>query len=121
MPDFIEPQLCKVVERPPAGAGYAHEIKFDGYRVQLRVQNGKAQIRTRSGLDWTAQFAAIAKVAKDLPDCIIDGEICAVDDNNLPSFAAAAGGAGRRQVRGPRVLRVRSADRRQGGHAARCL
>jgi bifunctional non-homologous end joining protein LigD len=87
MPDFIEPQLCKVVERPPAGAGFAHEIKFDGYRVQLRVQNGKAQIRTRSGLDWTQQFAAVAKVAKDLPDCIVDGEICAVEDNNLPSFA----------------------------------
>src|SRR5688572_27520586 len=88
LPDFIEPQLCKVVERPPAGSGYAHEIKFDGYRVQLRVQNGKAQIRTRSGLDWTRQFSAIAKVARDLPDCIVDGEVCAVDKNNMPSFAA---------------------------------
>jgi bifunctional non-homologous end joining protein LigD len=87
MPDFIEPQLCKLIERPPASAGYAHEIKFDGYRVQLRVQNGKAQIRTRSGLDWTTQFAAIAKVAKALPDCIVDGEVCAVEKNNLPSFA----------------------------------
>ena len=44
-------------------------------------------IRTRSGLDWTTQFAAIAKVAKALPDCIVDGEVCAVDANNLPSFA----------------------------------
>jgi len=88
MPEFIEPQLCKVVERPPAGTGYAHEIKFDGYRVQLRVQNGKAQVRTRSGLNWTKQFAAIAKVARDLPDCIVDGEVCALDGNNMPSFAA---------------------------------
>jgi bifunctional non-homologous end joining protein LigD len=87
LPDFIEPQLCKLVERPPAGPGWAHEIKFDGYRVQLRVQKRKAQIRTRSGLDWTDQFAAIAKVARALPDCIIDGEVCAVDDNNMPSFA----------------------------------
>jgi bifunctional non-homologous end joining protein LigD len=88
MPEFIEPQLCKVVERPPAGPGYAHEIKFDGYRVQLRVQNGKAEIRTRSGLNWTRQFAAVAEVAADLPDCILDGEVCAVDSKNMPSFAA---------------------------------
>jgi bifunctional non-homologous end joining protein LigD len=86
MPDFIEPQLAKVVERPPAGAGYAHEIKFDGYRVQVRVQNRKAQIRTRTGLDWTKKFAAVAKAAKALPDGIFDGEICALDDDNLPSF-----------------------------------
>jgi bifunctional non-homologous end joining protein LigD len=88
IPEFIEPQLTKLVERPPAGAGWAHEIKFDGYRVQLRVQNGEARIRTRSGLDWTGQFSAIAKAARDLPDCILDGEICAVDKNNMPSFAA---------------------------------
>jgi bifunctional non-homologous end joining protein LigD len=87
VPDFIEPQLAKVVERPPAGAGYAHEIKFDGYRVQVRVQEHKAQIRTRTGLDWTKKFAAVARAARALPDGIYDGEICALDDDNLPSFA----------------------------------
>ena len=87
VPEFIEPQLAKVVDRPPAGAGYAHEIKFDGYRVQVRVQTRKAQIRTRTGLDWTRKFAAVAKAAKALPDGIYDGEICALDDDNLPSFA----------------------------------
>jgi bifunctional non-homologous end joining protein LigD len=87
LPEFIEPQLCKVVERPPGGSGYAHEIKFDGYRVQVRVQNRKAQIRTRTGLDWTKKFAAVAKSAKALPDGIYDGEICALDEDNLPSFA----------------------------------
>jgi bifunctional non-homologous end joining protein LigD len=88
MPDFIEPQLCKPLDRPPAGAGWLHEIKLDGYRVQLRVQNGKARIRTRTGLDWTEQFAAIAKAARTLPDCIVDGEVCALDEKNLPSFPA---------------------------------
>ena len=86
VPDFIEPQLCKSVERPPGGAGFAHEIKFDGYRVQVRVQNRKVQIRTRTGIDWTKKFAAVAKAAKTLPDGIFDGEICALDDDNLPSF-----------------------------------
>lgn len=87
LPEFIEPQLAKVVERPPAGAGYAHEIKFDGYRVQLRVQSHKVQIRTRTGLDWTKKFSAVARAAKSLPDGIYDGEICALDEHNLPSFA----------------------------------
>ncbi|HET9865137.1 MAG TPA: DNA ligase D, partial [Steroidobacteraceae bacterium] len=86
IPEFIEPQLAKLVERPPPGPGYAHEIKFDGYRVQVRVQRGKATVRTRSGLDWTDTFAAIANVARELPDCIIDGEICALDKKNMPSF-----------------------------------
>ncbi len=88
LPNFIAPQLCKLVDRPPAAPGWVHEVKFDGYRAQLRVQEGAARIRTRRGLDWTDDFAAIAKVAQALPDCIIDGEICALDHQQLPSFAA---------------------------------
>ena len=88
MPTFVTPQLCKLVERPPASVGWAHEVKFDGYRAQLRVQAGEARIRTRSGLDWTQQFSAIAASARTLPDCIIDGEICALDHYEVPSFAA---------------------------------
>jgi bifunctional non-homologous end joining protein LigD len=87
-PRFIEPQLCKSVERPPVGAGWAHEIKFDGYRVQLRVEAGKAAIRTRKGLDWTDRFCAIADAGAALPDAIIDGEICALDKAGQPAFAA---------------------------------
>ena len=88
LPTFIIPQLCKLVDRPPATPGWAHEVKFDGYRAQLRVQGGEARIRTRRGLDWTRDFATIAKLAHSLPDCIIDGEICALDQQQIPSFAA---------------------------------
>jgi bifunctional non-homologous end joining protein LigD len=88
LPTFIVPQLCKLVDRPPDTPGWAHEVKFDGYRAQLRVQRGEARIRTRRGLDWTEDFAAIAKIAQGLPDCIIDGEICALDHQQMPSFAA---------------------------------
>jgi bifunctional non-homologous end joining protein LigD len=88
LPTFIAPQLCKLVDRPPAEPGWGHEVKFDGYRAQLRVQEGEARIRTRRGLDWTDDFAAIAKIAQGLPDCIIDGEICALDHQQLPNFAA---------------------------------
>ncbi len=88
LPSFIAPQLCQLVDRPPADAGWAHEVKFDGYRAQLRVQGGEARIRTRRGLDWTDKFSAIATAARVLPDCIIDGEICALDEHQVPSFAA---------------------------------
>ncbi len=88
MPRFVEPQLCKLVEGAPAGRGWAHEVKFDGYRLQLRVEDGKAVLRTRKGLDWTAKFAAIAKQAKTLPDCLIDGEAVALDRHGVPDFGA---------------------------------
>jgi bifunctional non-homologous end joining protein LigD len=87
LPDFIEPQLCKSLDRPPSGPGWAHEIKFDGYRLQLRVEGGRATLRTRKGLDWTVKFAAIAKAAVHLPDAILDGEVVALDAAGQPDFA----------------------------------
>jgi bifunctional non-homologous end joining protein LigD len=87
MPGFIEPQLCRLVDAPPEGAAWAHEIKFDGYRMQLRVENHQSVIRTRKALDWTHRFLEIAAEAKALPDCMIDGEICALDEKGVPNFA----------------------------------
>ena len=86
-PAFVAPQLCISVERPPAGAGWVHEIKFDGYRVQLRVEAGEATLKTRKGLDWTEKFQAIADEAKALPDVLIDGEIVALDSHGVPDFS----------------------------------
>ncbi len=88
MPDFIAPQLCKSLDRAPSGDGWAHEIKFDGYRMQLRIEGGQARLRTRKGLDWTDRFAAIAREAGALPDSIIDGEVVALDKAGAPDFAA---------------------------------
>ncbi|TAJ81539.1 DNA ligase D [Reyranella sp.] len=88
MPRFVEPQLAKLVERAPSAAGWAHEVKFDGYRLQLRVEDGDAVLRTRKGLDWTEKFAAIARQAEKLPDCIMDGEVVALDRHGAPDFAA---------------------------------
>jgi bifunctional non-homologous end joining protein LigD len=96
MPEFIAPELCTPVDRPPGGEGWCHEIKFDGYRVQLRVEHGEATLKTRKGLDWTDKFGAIAKEASSLPDVLIDGEIVALDHNGAPDFstlqAAISGG-----------------------------
>jgi bifunctional non-homologous end joining protein LigD len=88
MPKFVEPQLAKLVDRPPDQAGWAHEVKFDGYRAQIRVEKRRAVVRTRKGLDWTGRFEAIANDAAELPDCIVDSEIVALDERQLPRFAA---------------------------------
>jgi bifunctional non-homologous end joining protein LigD len=88
LPGFVAPVLAKSVDRPPPGTGWGHEIKFDGYRLQLRVENGKAQLKTRSGLDWTAKFKEIASDGAHLPDGLYDGEACALDHNGSPDFPA---------------------------------
>ncbi|MQY46552.1 DNA ligase D [Rhizobiales bacterium RZME27] len=88
MPDFIPPQLCETLQRPPSAKGWIHEIKFDGYRIQMRVEGGEVTLKTRKGLNWTAKYPAIAEVAAGLPDVIVDGEICALDENGAPDFAA---------------------------------
>ena len=87
-PEFIPPQLARLVERAPEGAGWAHEIKIDGYRMQLRVDGGEVQLRTRKGLDWTPKFRGIAAAAQRFPDCIIDGEVAAFDASGVLSFQA---------------------------------
>jgi bifunctional non-homologous end joining protein LigD len=88
MPAFVPPQLCTSVERPPAGGGWVHEIKFDGYRIQMCVEDGAVTLKTRKGLDWTAKFgSAIPRAARELPDCLIDGEIVALDHRGSPDFA----------------------------------
>lgn len=88
MPAFVPPQLCTSVERPPAGGDWLHEIKFDGYRIQMRVENAAVTLKTRKGLDWTTKFgSAISTAASKLPDCLIDGEIVALDHRGSPDFA----------------------------------
>ena len=86
MPEFVEPQTCKLASNPPPAGGWAHEIKFDGYRMQMRVEGGKVVLRSRSGLDWTHRFPEIAADAGDWPDGLVDGEIVALDQKGMPSF-----------------------------------
>lgn len=88
LPDFVAPQLCASVDNPPSGSGWVHEIKFDGYRMQMRIESGKVTLRTRKGLDWTDKFSTIAKQAEKLPDAIVDGEVVALDHEGHPSFAS---------------------------------
>jgi bifunctional non-homologous end joining protein LigD len=88
LPNFVAPELARLIKTPPAGANWAHEVKFDGYRLQMRVEKGRAVLRTRKGLDWTAKFPEIAADGSQLPDCLIDGEICALDKDGVSDFGA---------------------------------
>ncbi len=88
MPAFREPQLCTLVDTVPPGAGWLHEVKYDGYRALVAIGGGHAKVYTRSGLDWTGKFAAIADAAAQLPvdAALIDGEIVAFKDGR-PDFS----------------------------------
>ncbi len=92
LPAFREPQLCTLVDSVPAGAGWLHEVKYDGYRALIAIggdaKASLAKVYTRSGLDWTDKFAAIAEAAAALPvaSALIDGEIVAFKDGH-PDFS----------------------------------
>ena len=88
LPDFIEPQLTKSLEKPPSAPGWAHEVKFDGYRMQLRTVGGEATLLSRKGLDWSDKFSEIVASGRRLADGIIDGEVVALDHTGAPDFAA---------------------------------
>ena len=80
MPGFIKPQLATLKTTAPKGEQWLHEIKFDGYRVQVHLNKGKRKLYTRNGLDWTKRFSVIAG-ALDIPgQAIIDGEVVVVHD-----------------------------------------
>jgi len=75
LPLFVPPQLSQPVEKPPSGSQWLHEIKLDGFRMAARIDNGRAQVLTRTGLDWTDKYSsavsALANVKAKTP--YIDG------------------------------------------------
>lgn len=85
---YIRPQLCKLVSEPPRGERWVHEIKLDGYRMQMHIRGGKTIFYSRNGVDWTHRFPEIAKACEALDDCVIDGEVCAIDKDGLPTANA---------------------------------
>src|ERR1700722_9575873 len=89
LPQFVRPQLSQLVEKPPAGSQWVHEIKLDGYRMAARIDNGRVQLLTRTGLDWTAKYPnAVAALSNiNVKTGYLDGELCGVDAAGLPSFA----------------------------------
>ncbi|MCW1384070.1 DNA ligase D [Novosphingobium sp. KCTC 2891] len=90
LPLFRVPQLATLVDVVPAGNGWMHEIKFDGYRALVAADGGEVRVYTRNGLDWTDKFAPLVRAiaALDLPPALIDGEIVAADNEGNPDFSS---------------------------------
>src|SRR4029077_7136364 len=59
LPSWIPPQLCQPVENAPSGPQWLHEIKLDGFRMAARIDRGRAQLLTRTGLDWSDKYPSV--------------------------------------------------------------
>jgi bifunctional non-homologous end joining protein LigD len=90
LPAFVEPCLATLAESAPDSSEWLHEIKFDGYRLQARLDRGKVKLLTRRGLDWTAKFDGVAAAIAELPAnaALIDGEVVVEEDDGVSSFSA---------------------------------
>jgi len=90
LPNFVEPCLATLVAAPPEGADWVHEIKFDGYRIEARIDRGGVTLLTRGGLDWTERFGALPALlaARHSGSALIDGEIVVEDKEGRSSFSA---------------------------------
>ena len=101
LPDFVPPSLATLRAAAPSGEGWVHEIKFDGYRIQARLDRGKVRLLTRKGLDWTGKFPNVAGAVAKLParTALIDGEVVIEDAGGVSSFSGlqAALKAGERE------------------------
>jgi bifunctional non-homologous end joining protein LigD len=86
----IDPQLATLREAPPAGDGWLHELKWDGYRLLARIDGGRATLRSRNGLDWTADYPEIVDALESLgvDEASLDGELIALDAKGRNCFSA---------------------------------
>jgi bifunctional non-homologous end joining protein LigD len=89
LPRFVAPCLATLVAKPPDDKRWEHEIKFDGYRIQARLDHGKVKLMTRKGLDWTRKFPSVAKAVGKLraKTALIDGELVAEDSKGISRFS----------------------------------
>lgn len=90
LPRFVEPQLATLVKDAPEGDEWLHELKFDGYRIQARLDGGTVTLWSRNGKDWTAALPMVAEAVARLPcrQAILDGEAAALMADGTTSFNA---------------------------------
>jgi bifunctional non-homologous end joining protein LigD len=89
LPAFVKPSLALLVDKPPTGPQWVHEIKFDGYRMQARIDGGDIRLLTRKALDWSKRFPTIAAALGklDVNTALLDGEIVSEDERGVPHFS----------------------------------
>ena len=90
MPGFIEPCLATLRDKAPGGERWIHEIKYDGYRLQLRKDEGDIRFLTRRGLDWTSRFESLVVAAWHIPvrKLVLDGELVVQSESGLTDYGA---------------------------------
>jgi bifunctional non-homologous end joining protein LigD len=100
MPSRIEPQLASLASRPPAGDDWSYEIKFDGYRLMVRIKEGDVALFTRNGHDWTARMPRLRDALTELPvrNAWLDGEAVVLDAAGKPDFNALQNAFDRRRT-----------------------
>ena len=89
LPAFREPSLALLTDMPPRGPQWVHELKFDGYRIQARIDGGDVRLLTRKALDWTRRFPTIAAGLRGLKvgTALLDGELVSEDERAIPHFS----------------------------------
>ena len=84
---FIPPCQPTVAKQPPSGPGWAHELKHDGYRLQIHVRDGRVRLYTMNGADWTKRYPQIVRMASRIRGAaIIDAEVVWLDQDGVPNF-----------------------------------
>jgi bifunctional non-homologous end joining protein LigD len=98
IPAAIEPQLATLVASPPPGKGWLHELKFDGYRMLARLDNGNVEFFSRNGKTWTGKLAGLVEsvAAIDAGQAVLDGEIVVLDDQGVSNFQRLQNAIGNR-------------------------
>src|SRR3954466_6865848 len=87
-PGYIPELDPEDADAPPAGPGWVHEVKWDGFRAQAHLRNGKVKTYSRSGLDWTREFDTISEAVAKLPakSAVLDGEAVVLGKHGKPDF-----------------------------------
>ena len=86
-PDFIHPCRPIVAKRPPVGPGWVHELKHDGYRLQIRIRDGQVRLFTMNGHNWTDRYPRIVEEAGRIKGAaILDAEVVCLDEKGIPEF-----------------------------------
>jgi bifunctional non-homologous end joining protein LigD len=91
------PMLATLADAVPGGAGWLYEVKWDGYRALAYVTGGDVTLTSRRGNDLSERFAVVARALERgvrTPDCVLDGEVCALDEQGRSSFSVMQQGSG---------------------------
>ncbi len=92
-PRFIEPMKARLVDSPPGSGDWSYELKFDGFRVCAVKEGGKISLISRNGNEMRARFPEIAEALQVFPadECVMDGEVVALDEKGRSSFQLLQG------------------------------